>query len=309
MRKIILAILAILLCATVFAQQSAEPTIEKKLYNDGNVDYLPAGAKIKLNPLAVSSKPVTLYYSLDLGEITEYTESIDLGEEGLHWILYGGEDVFGDISRIERYSAYVDNTAPEFKYTVKGSTYVDSDGVVYISDDTEVLFIGEDTLSGLNAIYAHLDGYSYDEVASGEFISLAGAPDGEYYAEGFLVDNVGNKSDIIAAYAYLDNTAPTFNVEVSPEPILIDNQQYIAPDAVISITAEDNLSGVASIQFAIDDDNYMTYETDFRLPLEGNHTVKVFAVDYLGNISDIYELPIVRDTVIPAVEYEIEIAQ
>jgi hypothetical protein len=303
MKKLVLLMMVLLaVCAAGFAQEHP-----KKTWNDGNIDYLPGGTKIRLQSLAVSSKPVTVYYTLDMGSMTEYTAPITLTEEGRHWIFYAGQDVFGKIGRIESYTAIVDTTPPELKYVLKGSSYVDADGVFYFTSDTGIMMQGEDVLSGLDEIYARFEGYDYDTVPVGEFIYLNGAPDGKYVVDGYLTDNVGNVSDTITAIAYLDNTAPEFNVTVTPDPIAIDGVSYIDPDAIFTITASDELSGVSAICFAIDDDNFMKYETNFRLPVEGNHTLKVFAVDNLGNVSDVSELPVRRDITLPSVSHEVEL--
>lgn len=299
-KLVLLGIVLLAVCFTGFTQEHPQ-----KVWNDGNIDYLPGGAQITLQSLAVSSKPVTVYYTLDTGKITQYTAPITLTEEGLHYIAYAGQDIFGKIGPIEKYSAIVDTTPPQLKYVLKGSSYVDADGVFYFTKDTGFMVEGEDNLSGADAIYARLAGYNYATVPAGEFIYLKDVPDGEYTVQGYLTDNVGNVSDTISTVAYLDDTAPDVEVTVTPDPVVINGENYVDPDAVFSISASDKLSGVSGIYFAVDNEDFMKYETSFRLPLEGTHTLKVYAVDNLGNTSDTVELSGKRDTTLPSVNHKV----
>lgn len=306
MKKTLVFAMVVSLCASMFAQNHA-----KQLWNDGQNDYVPAGAKVTLAPVIADSKPAKIFYSLDFGALTEYDGDIVLTEEGPHWISYLAEDVFGQMSSSKIYAVIVDDTAPELKFGFKGPTYLGGENgdTLYITSSTGLWIQGEDTSSGLAAIYSRVGDNEYTSIPSSDCQYITDEPDGEYVYSIYLVDNVGNTSDVTTRAVYLDNTAPEFVYTFSTEPVDIDGATYIARDTVCTVAASDAASGVQGVYVAIDDDDFMKYESEFRMPVEGAHTLKVYAVDNLGNTTDVMEFPFVISTKAPDTEITVTVGE
>ena len=139
------------------------------------------------------------------------------------------------------------------------------------------------------------------------FLSLYDVDDGEYYIEGYLVDYVGNASDVMGAYAYLDNTAPELIAVINPKPTQIDGNLYVDPNASFSIQATDNLSGVKEIYVSLNGSDFARYELETQIPFRGDHDLRVYAVDNLGNASEVAQLDFSNTLVLPAPELYLEL--
>jgi len=281
----LVCIFSIIVISIVIAQGP-----EKKVWNDGNVDYVPLGTKIRLESADINSDAGIIFYTHNFSEAIPYEGPIKLDVEGEVWFSYGTQDAFGSISNLQTYTAIVDGSAPVLKYLTDGPFYFDNNGVFYFSSKTGFLVYGEDSYSGTEHIYIKINDEEYQDFAEEGFLALYDVPDGEYYIEGYLVDYVGNASDITGAYAYLDNTPPELQAVITPKPIEIDGNIYVDPRAVFSINASDDLSGIKEVYVSLNGSEFARYELDSQIPFRGDHDLRVYAVDNVGNTSDVAQL-------------------
>ena len=86
MKKFLTCLLVGFVCLVTLSAQ----THEKKIYNDGVIDYVPAGAKIRLIPIDTELDIEKILYRLDSGPETEFTDLIPLVEEGRHVLAHDG---------------------------------------------------------------------------------------------------------------------------------------------------------------------------------------------------------------------------
>ncbi len=303
MKKLVsLFVFSIIVLSSVLAQGP-----EKKVWNDGNIDYVPMGTKIRLETSGLNPEAGAIFYTHNFSEALPYEGPIQLNNEGQVWFSYATQDAFGSITNLKSYTAVVDGSAPVVKYLTDGPAYFDKNGSFYFSSSTGFIVYGEDTYSGTEHIYVRLNDDEYQDFANEGFLSLYDVDDGEYYVEGYLVDYVGNASDIIGAYAYLDNTAPELQAVISPKPIEIDGNLYIDPQATFTIKATDNLSGVKEIYVSLNGSDFARYELETQIPFRGDHKLNVYAVDNLGNASDVAKLDFSNTLVLPSAELYLEL--
>lgn len=290
----------------VFALATAQGP-EKKVWNDGDIDYVPMGTKVRLESPGLLPEGGLIFYTHNFSEALPYEEPIKLTEEGQVWFSYATQDAFGYIKNLQNYTAIVDGSAPVVKYLLDGPVYIDEYGVFYFSSDTGFLLYGEDQYSGTEHIYVRINDDEYKDFVDEGYLALYDAKDGEYYAEGYLVDYVGNDSDIIGAYAYLDNTAPELKAVITPKPIEINGKLYIDPKATFSIQATDDLSGVKGIYVSLNGSEYGRYELETQIPFTGDHNLHVYAIDNLGNTSEVAELDFSNALALPTPELYLEL--
>lgn len=101
----------------------------------------------------------------------------------------------------------------------------------------------------------------------------------DYYA----IDNEENESEIASKSYKLDSEAPETNITNSFEPDG-DNGWYIT-NPVITLEAEDNLSGVDKIYYRWDEGCWNEYSvgTVINIPSQGTHNLEVYSTDLAGN--------------------------
>lgn len=80
--------------------------------------------------------------------------------------------------------------------------------------------------------------------------------------------------------AVLDITPPTTTAVLSGT--VGTNNWYVSPVSV-TLSATDNLSGVAATSYSLDGDSHTTYSTPFTITGDGNHTLTFNSTDNAGN--------------------------
>lgn len=286
---------ALLVLATVAAQDSAPV---RKVWNNGRIDYIPLGTEFRLEAESWNPNTGSITYTYNSGEATEYTTPVVLDEEGQFTLAWATMDVWGTVSNTKSYTGIVDGTAPIIKFLIEGPVHTDEDGVVYVTNQTGIKLFGEDELSGTEFIYLDTVGAGeMENVLDKGFIYLTDREDGAVYAEGYAVDYVGNISDTLAAYVYLDNTPPSVHIDIDVPPVEASGVQYISPFTKISLSAQDALSGVDAIYISWNGAEFARYDanTPIIAPETGSHVLQVFATDKLGNSSELSEFTFSTD--------------
>lgn len=164
---------------------------------------------------------------------------------------------------------------------------------------------GGETLSGTITIswnaYDNLDGspsirlsYSPDTGATWQQIQQVSGSNEEYLWNATLLpegtdylirveatDNAGNKgSDRSDSPFLIDNTPPQTNHYLEGE--IGNNDWYISP-VQITLQANDNLSGIQSTQYRINNGSMNQYTNPFTIESSGEYMVQYFSIDNAGN--------------------------
>ncbi len=89
---------------------------------------------------------------------------------------------------------------------------------------------------------------------------------------------------------YADGKAPTVKASFLNAPSMIRaGVKIYGRNAGVKLTADDETSGVQALNYSLDGANYEAYKEVIRFDKEGEHTIKYFAVDNVGNVSKIQE--------------------
>ena len=164
---------------------------------------------------------------------------------------------------------------------------------------------GGETLSGTITIswnaYDNLDGspsirlsYSPDTGATWQQIQQVSGSNEEYLWNATLLpegtdylirveatDNAGNKgSDRSDSPFTIDNTPPQTNHYLEGE--IGNNDWYISP-VQITLQANDNLSGIQSTQYRINNGSMNQYTNPFTIEPSGEYMVQYYSIDNAGN--------------------------
>ncbi len=114
--------------------------------------------------------------------------------------------------------------------------------------------------------------------------------EGKHVISYYAVDKVGNKEDSKAFKVVVDNTPPVINVSVSAPVIKSGTKLYASKNFTFVIEAKDALSGVQSVEYSIDKNNYQPYLTPFTIPVEGDINLSIKAMDNVTNYTEKYTM-------------------
>lgn len=106
----------------------------------------------------------------------------------------------------------------------------------------------------------------------------------------YSIDKIGNKEEPKAFRVIVDNTAPVVNVSVTAPVVRSGNILYASRNFSFIIEAKDARSGVSSIQYSLDKTNYQPYITPFSIPVDGNITLSITAMDNVANFTERYSM-------------------
>jgi len=101
----------------------------------------------------------------------------------------------------------------------------------------------------------------------------------EYYS----VDNDNNQSQIASKRYKLDSESPVTSVNNSFEPD--GNNGWYITNPIITLSTEDNLSGVYKTYYRWDETCWQEYTvgTEIQIPSQGQHYLEIYSIDYAGN--------------------------
>ncbi|MBK1782705.1 OmpL47-type beta-barrel domain-containing protein [Prauserella cavernicola] len=175
-----------------------------------------------------------------------------------------------------------DTTAPTVSAEVTGEQ--DGDGN-YLGSAT-VAVSAEDDDSGVASVEYQVDGGGFEPYSD----PVAVSEPGEHTVEFRATDNAGNVSEtgsvtftVVEGGGEEDTTAPTVSGEVTGTQDADGN--YVG-SATVAVTAQDDDSGVASVEYQLDDGDFLSYEGPVRVADIGSHTVQFRATDNAGNVSE-----------------------
>lgn len=243
------------------------------------------------------------YFSLDGSEYASYQQMILMDQEGPHELKYYSADNVGNAERSQFRNFIVDITPPESTYEIVGPGSSDA-----LSPKTVISLSSTDNLSGVKHIkYFIDDGQTKTYTKPIPFSTLT---DGNHKFTFYAVDNVGNIEDHHddgSSYEfYIDKIAPKVTANVIGDLYDDGETKWVSPRSEVELTAEDQKSGVADIQYTLDQSGHSKYVSPFKLPNRYElHSVFYFAQDEVQNRSQNFVLPLYMDNINPVTSVKI----
>lgn len=246
-------------------------------YQDGESLYVTSATEFALESTDALSAVASTEYRLDDGEWKVY-EPFTVAGEGVHAITYRSIDNLGNVEDGKTLEVIVDDTAPETTISV-GTPEYRTDENLYVTSATGFTLEAEDAVSGVASTEYRID--NGDWTAYAPFT----IPTEGTYTIGFRsTDNVENVEAVKALTVIVDNTPPDASVNVG-EPKYQGVELYVTSQSAHTVTAIDNLSGVAEVEYSIDNGAWVEAVSAFTIEGEGGHTISTRAADYLGNVA------------------------
>ncbi|RKZ21879.1 hypothetical protein DRQ18_03730, partial [bacterium] len=242
----------------------------------------------------------TIYFRLD-SIWRVYTSPFYPVKEGTLEVEFYAVDKAGNREDVHADTLLVDDTHPESKVVLYGPEYES----LYVTSSTWITVLADDPVSsgvssGVWKIY-YQDGEVEDDSVS---FTLTG-PDGVYEILYHSVDRVENEEPLRKDTLILDNTPPYVSVNVG-EPVYAGDYLYVTFLTPFTLNASDALSGVNKVFYAVDDTGWAEYLASFVIEGEdGLHTLFYYAVDNLGNKSDVEDTVIFLDYTPPSTQVSV----
>ena len=178
------------------------------------------------------------------------------------------------------FEVYADGMAPQTssKFIIDNDKKYKKGGIFYYGKNIKIKLKSEDGTSGLENIHFSNNNVPYEIYKDIINMNIEKTHIFKYYSS----DNVGNSEKVHTKEFTVDLNPPK-TVMAIDGPVMND---IISPKASITLSANDNLSGVKIIKYYFDDGKHHIY-TGKPISLsrlkDGEHTFKFYAVDNVNN--------------------------
>ena len=187
----------------------------------------------------------------------------------------------------------IDITAPTTNATLTGIGTND-----WYRGNVTVTLNATDNESGINATWYTLTGTWQRYNASFNITS-----EGKYNLTYYSVDNASNREANNSVAVNIDVTPPTTNVTLDGS---LGKQGWYRGSVTATLNASDALSGVAEIQYTVDNGgDWETYEDGVTISGTGNHTLTYRAIDTAGNEEAPQNITVKIDSTDPSVTLDV----
>ncbi len=191
----------------------------------------------------------------------EYTTPLTFADEGDYVVLAGSSDNAGNNEPYPLYVEFhIDKTLP----TVTAALDRAPDFNGWYNQDVTVSFAATDAFAGIHAV-------DQPKVVTTDGLDLV--------IEGSATDRAGNVSTASVTFK-LDKSAPVTTLQSTPMP----PAGTVARPVQVSLSAEDNLSGVSRTEYSLDGgQNWVTYTVPMTLDSDANEGIMYRSFDQAGN--------------------------
>lgn len=280
MNKLFTLLLLTLISPYIIAQQ--KPTYEKKLYisPEGRLyvnKALPLYLWLSTSPDEDSKK-----YRLKSEETTRYSNPMYFDTDGYN--TFRSPSAVDPDTRKSVYplrdivfEVYADATAPVTKIDYGDNKPFLFEGKSYIRDNTQIELKASDDHAGTESINYSINGAEFSKYTN----PITFTEEKEYIVKYYAVDNVGNDEETKEITFIYDKTAP-----VTKHQVTVDNfNEIISGRSKIELSAEDIGIGISRIVYQLDEGKEITYKYPLSASWmsQGEHTLKYYALDKVGN--------------------------
>lgn len=228
------------------------------------------------------------YYSVDGGPTQSYAGSFAIGTEGVHSVNFWSVDRLGNTETQHTTAVKIDWTSSTVQYALSGVT----GPLGFFKGPVQVSLTASDNLSGLSSVYSRVDsGWAIPYTGS-----FAISSDGIHQLEFWSMDMASNPAVQYSITIKIDTTAPLTQVAFSGTA---GTNGWYRGTVQVSISATDNVAGVNTINYMIDNGTTKLYTAPFNYSSNGSHTISYWSIDKVLNSETVRVLPIKIDTTKP----------
>jgi outer membrane protein assembly factor BamB len=267
------------------------PTIQNAVTGPvGNSTYYKGPIQMTLNATDNASGVANIYYRIDGGPIQTYAAPFTVSGDGTHPVDFWSFDVAGNNNHAYTVMIRIDATPPSTQVALSGP----AGGNGWYVGPVQVALGATDNLSGMAGTYYAIDGGA-TQTYSGPFtISTNGVHTVLFWSR----DQANNIESQQSREVRIDATAPLTQAVASGT--VGTNGWYRGP-VQLSLSASDNLSGVANLYYTVDGGGTQTFSAPFTVSAAGAHTIIFWSRDQANNSEQPHSLAINVDGSAPAI--------
>jgi hypothetical protein len=259
--------------------------------DDAPIHWVNHDAAVNLTATDSGSGVAATYYTID-GGVQQTGTTVNIVGEGAHSLVYWSVDNAGNVEQPHTVAVNIDMTAPVTAASVNPEAPDGSNG--WYAHAVTVSFSASDNLSGTAKTEYSLDGGSTWQSYTNP---VAFNQDGKYTVSYRSTDNAGNVEAAKTISFNLDSTAPA-TVATPSQPDGANG--WYAHQATVSLSATDNLSGVAMTEYSLDSGaTWQTYTSALMFDKEGKYTISYRSTDNAGNGEALKTININLDSTAP----------
>jgi len=256
-------------------------------HKKGNVLFVSGRSKVKLTATDNKSGVNQIKYLVDARQTLTYDSPFELPKQsGQHSINYFAIDDVQNISPKKMLMLTLDLTKPNSKYAYIGP-HIQVQDTMYISKDTKIKLTASDTQAGVQKIQYQLDGGAVVSYNEPFYVQKHGPHNVAYYS----TDKVNNKENENRVEFFVDTEPPVIHHHFSIKTTRKAKMKTISKDVeiypkntMVYLGATDESSGVKEIKYRINKGKRKTYIDLLPFPNVGEYTIKIKAIDQVGNV-------------------------
>ena len=196
---------------------------------------------------------------------------------GKYVFAYSASDNVKNRSKKHYAKVVVDVTPPKSVVSFKGP-HSFSRQTHYIRKKTEIILSAKDNLSGIkNKLYSFDGGYNEAYLRPFRLDN-----EGKHTLAYHAVDNVNNIAEAKSITLYVDEQAPQIFHHFSVDSTVAGKKVY-PKKSKLYLAATDEQAGVSTIYYRINGGKEEAYKKPLYFPKGGKYSVRVRAVDKVGN--------------------------
>jgi len=248
----------------------------------GNNGWYTSTVTVTLSASDGVSGVATTEYSFDNTIWMVYAAPFIVSNQGTNLVYYNSTDVAGNAETVKTQTVKVDSASPLTAIALSG-----------VPGDVTVTLSATDSVSEVYKTEYSLDNATWI-VYTTSFTVTDPAITAVYYRS---TDMAGNVEAVKTKTITGDNTPPITTISLSG---VSGDQGWYISNVEVSISATDDWSGVAEMEFSFDNNAWTTYTISFSITNEGTTVVYYRSTDAIGNIENTLSQTVKIDKTIPA---------
>ncbi len=308
----------------VFFIDNTPPITEFTIDGLANDKFVSANSNIQLSSKDSISGVKAIYYRINNGNLTRYYNPIPVSVlgtgEGI--ISFYSEDYLGNKEKEQTiggkgtaiqiasesasdnltFEFYVDNDPPELELLVENDIHKGKYN--FVSSRSKIKINAKDEKAGVDKIFYSINSKVLDIQYNKPFNF---EKEGMKYLRVKAVDYVGNVSPVQVHSYFCDITAPQTKLIVGAPKFSSRDTLFVSDKTKFSISAIDNQSGVKSINYSLNGEENIDYETSFAFQNAGMQTISFFATDNVNNKNEIGTQEVFVDNLPPVIHFHFSV--
>jgi hypothetical protein len=258
----------------------------------GSNDWYVSAVNVTIISSDATSGVKSIAYNSDSGGWQVYTGPIQIVGNGVHTLLFYGEDLAGNRNQVSSIEIKIDTMQLYISFDIQ-------DGAIFNSKSVVIPWTVHNALSGVDRFEYSLDTGAFQSLGTTSSVGLANLSEGSHALTVRVYDNAGNMAE----------QSITFIVDTRPPTLAFDNQNgtmFVSRPVNITWSSADGNTGIDYFEYSLDGGPFESTGDERSVSLEdvsdGNHVLTVRAYDIAGNFIE-QSLTFRVDTQSPALAF------